>query len=78
MDKKAKQNLIHQNRTHDQDTGSRKVQIALLQHQIKVLTQHLKKNVKDIVARRILLKKVAKNRKFLKQNALKKSAPSQN
>ena len=66
MDKIVKQDLIKTNQLHETDTGSSKVQISLLKHQITVLSQHLKKNVKDIVARRILLKKVAKHRKLLK------------
>lgn len=66
MDKNYKQNLIKQSQQHQQDTGSAKVQITLLKQQIAFLNKHLKQNVKDIVARRILLKKVAKQRRLLK------------
>jgi len=54
-----------------QDTGSSEVQIAALSHKIGVLTEHMKKNHKDFVTRRAILKMVADRRKLL--NYLKRT-----
>ena len=51
---------------HPKDNGSPEVQIAILTHEINVLQDHLKAHNKDIDAKRSLLKKVARRRKFLK------------
>lgn len=51
---------------HDQDNWSPEVQIALLTFQITHLQGHLKVHAKDVDAKRSLLKKVARRRKFLK------------
>lgn len=63
-DKKAK--IIKKFRTHDADTGSPQVQIAILTEEIKELTLHLKTHRKDFSSRRGLLKKVAERRRLLK------------
>lgn len=59
---------------HEKDTGSTALQIISLREKIKKEGNHLKENKKDIPAKRALLKKLAKEKKFL-QN-LKKSNPS--
>ena len=64
--KKDKQKLIAKFRTHDNDTGSPQVQIAILTEEIKQLTEHLKKHKHDHSSRRGLLKKVGERRKLLK------------
>lgn len=64
--KKDKQKLIAKFRTHDSDTGSPQVQIAILTEEIKQLTEHLKKHKNDHSSRRGLLKKVGERRKLLK------------
>lgn len=51
---------------HEGDTGSPEVQIGLLSDEIKMLQEHLAEHSKDFDAKRSLLKKVAKRRKFLK------------
>jgi len=51
---------------HDKDNGSPEVQIALLSHEISLLQDHLKLHDKDVDAKRSLLKKVARRRKFVK------------
>jgi small subunit ribosomal protein S15 len=51
---------------HDNDTGSTEVQIWLLSKDIQMLQGHLQSHAKDFDAKRSLLKKVAKRRKFLK------------
>jgi len=61
-----KSNIIKKAQIHKADTGSAKVQIALLDQRIKELTKHLQKHKKDIHSRRGLLKMVSKRKKFLK------------
>lgn len=51
---------------HDKDNGSPEVQIAILSQEITMLQDHLKQHDKDVDAKRSLLKKVARRRKFVK------------
>jgi small subunit ribosomal protein S15 len=51
--------------THDGDTGSPEVQIALLTERIKSLTDHLRSYPKDNASRRGLLKLVGQRRRLL-------------
>ena len=53
-------------RRHDNDNGSPEVQIALLTFEVDQLQGHLETHPKDVDAKRSLLKKVARRRKFLK------------
>lgn len=53
-------------RLHQKDTGSTAVQIISLRKKIKEEKVHLEKNKKDIPAKRALLKKVAREKRFLK------------
>ncbi len=62
----AKQTVIQTHRTHERDTGSPEVQIAMLTTRIKELTEHLKSNKKDHAARRGLLKMVGRRAALLK------------
>ncbi len=66
LDKKAKQRIINKFRTHDTDTGSPQVQIAILTEEIKELSDHLKNHKHDHSSRRGLLKKVGERRRLLK------------
>lgn len=66
LDKKVKQKIINKFRTHETDTGSSQVQIAILTEEIKQLADHLKKHKHDFSSRRGLLKKVGERRKLLK------------
>ncbi len=52
-------------RTHESDTGSADVQIALLTGRINHLTEHLQKNKKDHASRRGLIMMVSKRRRLL-------------
>ena len=52
-------------RTHEQDTGSPEVQVALLSERINYLTEHFKTHVKDHHSRRGLLKLVGQRRRLL-------------
>ncbi|MBQ3090335.1 MAG: 30S ribosomal protein S15 [Oscillospiraceae bacterium] len=63
--KEDKTAVIEANRTHESDTGSPEVQIAILTARIKELTEHLKVHKKDNHSRRGLLKMVGKRRRLL-------------
>lgn len=66
LDPKAKERIIQKFRTHETDTGSPQVQIAILTSEIKDLTEHLKTHKKDFSSRRGLIKKVGERRRLLK------------
>jgi len=63
--KQQKTDLISQYRTHDGDTGSPEVQIALLSNRITYLTEHFKLHKKDHHSRRGLLQLVGRRRRLL-------------
>ncbi|OGI25094.1 MAG: 30S ribosomal protein S15 [Candidatus Moranbacteria bacterium RBG_13_45_13] len=65
LTKQKKTKVIETSKTHEKDTGSPEVQIALFTEKIKSLTTHLKKNKKDNHSRRGLLKMVSKRKKLL-------------
>jgi small subunit ribosomal protein S15 len=65
MTKARKEEVIAGNKTHDTDTGSPEVQIALLTERITYLTEHFKTNPKDHHSRRGLLLLVGQRRKLL-------------
>ena len=65
MLKDQKTAIIEANRTHEGDTGSPEVQIAILTHRINTLTEHLKVNKNDHHSRRGLLKMVGHRRNLL-------------
>lgn len=66
LDKKIKEKVISEFRTHDSDTGSPQVQIAILTAEIKDLSGHLMDHKKDFSSRRGLLRKVSERRRLLK------------
>ena len=66
-----KKEIIEQLKTHERDTGSSEVQIALLSERIRYLTEHFKVHKRDHHSRRGLLKLVGQRRKllnYLKEN----------
>ena len=63
--KETKEKIVTDNRTHDSDTGSSQVQIALLTQRINELTEHFKIHKKDNNSRRGLLQMVSRRRKLL-------------
>ena len=65
LDKKKKDRIIAKYKTHENDTGSPEVQIAILSSEIRDLTEHLKGHKKDFSSRRGLIKKVSQRRKLL-------------
>ncbi|HHX51155.1 MAG TPA: 30S ribosomal protein S15 [Clostridia bacterium] len=65
LDVASKQQIIEEFKTHDGDTGSPEVQIAILTKRINQLTEHLKIHKKDHHSRRGLLKMVGQRRGLL-------------
>ena len=63
--KETKSPIIEDFRTHEHDTGSADVQIALLSDRIRYLTQHFRTHSKDHHSRRGLLKLVGRRRRLL-------------
>ncbi len=61
----AKTEIITQYKTHEKDTGSCDVQIALLTARINHLTEHLREHRKDFHSRRGLLQMASRRRKLL-------------
>lgn len=60
-----KLSIVENSRTHDSDTGSPEVQIAILTERITGLTQHLREHRQDHHSRRGLLKMVGRRRRLL-------------
>ncbi|MEO5936165.1 MAG: 30S ribosomal protein S15 [Terriglobales bacterium] len=63
--RERKQSVISQYRTHQTDTGSPQVQIAVLSERIGELTEHFKTHQKDHASRRGLLMMVSRRRRLL-------------
>jgi small subunit ribosomal protein S15 len=63
QDRKAE--VVEKYRTHESDTGSPEVQVALLSERITMLTEHFKTHKKDHHSRRGLLKLVGQRRRLL-------------
>lgn len=61
-----KSQLIKEHRTHERDSGSTQVQIALLTERINEVAEHLKGHSKDFHSRRGLLMMVGKRNRLLK------------
>ena len=65
MKREEKKKVMKKHQTHDKDTGSPQVQVAILSKRIDELTEHLKTHKKDNHSRRGLLAMVAKRRRLL-------------
>lgn len=65
LSKDRKSGIIGTYKTHDSDTGSPEVQVALLSERINYLTEHFKVHAKDHHSRRGLLKLVGQRRRLL-------------
>jgi len=72
--KDRKTEIIGSYKTHDSDTGSPEVQVALLTDRITYLTEHFKTHAKDHHSRRGLLKLVGSRRRLLDYLKSKDSA----
>ncbi|MDQ0161781.1 30S ribosomal protein S15 [Aeribacillus alveayuensis] len=65
LSQERKNEIINEYKTHESDTGSPEVQIAILTEQINNLNEHLRIHKKDHHSRRGLLKMVGKRRNLL-------------
>jgi small subunit ribosomal protein S15 len=65
LTKERKTEVIESYKTHDGDTGSPEVQVAILSERINYLTEHFKVHAKDHHSRRGLLKLVGQRRRLL-------------
>jgi small subunit ribosomal protein S15 len=63
--RETKTPIIEAFRTHEHDTGSPEVQVALLTDRIRYLTEHFRTHAKDHHSRRGLLKLVGRRRRLL-------------
>ena len=61
-----KEKIIQEHRTHEGDTGSPEVQVAVLTQRIGHLTEHLREHKHDYHSQRGLLKMVGRRRRLLK------------
>jgi small subunit ribosomal protein S15 len=66
LSKERKEKVIKKYRTHDSDTGSPQVQIAILTEEIRDLTEHLKSHKQDFSSRVGLLRKVQERKRMMK------------
>ncbi|MSQ28351.1 MAG: 30S ribosomal protein S15 [Dehalococcoidia bacterium] len=66
LSKENKLAIIDEYKTHEGDTGSPEVQVAILSNEIRRLTDHLKANKHDFQTRRSLLMKVGQRRRQLR------------
>ena len=66
LEQERRTELISQYRTHEKDTGSPEVQVAILTERIRQLTDHMNANKKDKASRRGLQKMVGHRRRLLK------------
>ncbi|MET3682184.1 small subunit ribosomal protein S15 [Alkalibacillus flavidus] len=65
LSQERKSELINQFKTHENDTGSPEVQIAILTEQITTLNSHLRDHKNDHHSRRGLMKMVGRRRHLL-------------
>ncbi|MFA5015556.1 MAG: 30S ribosomal protein S15 [Actinomycetota bacterium] len=73
--KEDKKKIIEKFKTHENDTGSSEVQVAILTKKINRLNEHLKENKKDHHSRRGLVVMVGKRKRllgYLKNNDIAK------
>lgn len=73
LTKDTQAEIVKKHRTHDGDTGSPQVQVALISARMDVLSSHFKTHEKDYHSRRGLMKMVGKRRRLL--NYLHKQDP---
>ncbi len=66
LDRKVKEKVIDKFKTHATDTGSPEVQVAILSHEIKELSDHLATHRKDHSSRRGLIRMVSERRRLLR------------
>ncbi len=65
LTQQQKQELMSDYQVHETDTGSADLQVAMLSHRIKQLSEHLQKNKKDYASRQGLLKMIGRRKRLL-------------
>ena len=65
LDTEEKQKLINAHQTHETDTGSAEVQVAMLSERISKLSIHLQSNIHDFSSRQGLLKMIGQRKRLL-------------
>ncbi len=65
LDPQVKSGIVQQYQSHEGDTGSTEVQVAVLTERIKQLTRHMTANGHDFHSKRSLLKLVGQRRRLL-------------
>lgn len=65
LDADVKQRIIAEYSTHERDTGSAELQVAMLTERIRQVTDHLRTHRKDVHSRRGLVTMVSKRRRLL-------------
>ncbi len=65
LDAEVKQRIIAEYSTHEHDTGSAELQVAMLTERIRQVTDHLRIHRKDVHSRRGLVTMVSKRRRLL-------------
>jgi len=65
LSKDQKDRIIRKYRTHQTDTGSSEVQVAILTEEIKQLTSHMRQHKHDYSSRLGLIKKVQERKKLM-------------
>jgi small subunit ribosomal protein S15 len=65
LDKEKKQGIVSQFRLHENDTGSTRVQVAVLSEGINQISEHLKINSHDYHSQRALLKRIGRRKRLL-------------
>jgi small subunit ribosomal protein S15 len=65
LTQQQKQDLINTYQTHETDTGSADLQVAMLSERIKQLSSHLQSNKKDYASRQGLLKMIGQRKRLL-------------
>jgi small subunit ribosomal protein S15 len=66
LSSEVKKSIVQKYATHEGDTGSPEVQVALLSQRINDLTEHMKANKHDYHSQRGLLLMIGKRRRLLK------------
>ena len=75
LTKNEKREIIETYRQNEKDSGGTHVQVAVLTHEIRALTEHLKKHKKDFHTQRGLLQKVGRRNRLLRY--LRTTKPSE-
>jgi len=65
LDKEKKQGIVAEFRIHENDTGSTRVQVAVLSEGINQMSEHLKINSHDYHSQRALLKRIGRRKRLL-------------